>query len=898
MIRGDYIGFAGALTILLAFPAIAPAQDVIRPPPPGQEEEEPEPELFPPELSRFVEADYPPEALEAEIEGEVVLSIEIDQEGRVTNVEVDEPAGNGFDEAAVAAARRFEFRPARAGDQPIPSRILYRYRFILEPVEPAEPAGPPTTSVPGRVTDLDGNPVPLALIQAIAAEPEGDGEDGEGQGEGGEAEGPEEGPAAGGETYEAESDEEGRFELGPLPIGTYVIRVQAAGYVTYRSLGATPLDPQQELTIRLESDDAQYETVVRARRPQRMVTRTVEAQEIDRVAGSAGDPIRAIQSLPGMNRTPLGAGLLIVRGSSPGDTIIRLESVGIPLLYHFGGIYSVINPRLIESIDFIPGNYPVRYAGAHGGVVDVRLRELQLDPYVGWHGGLSIDVIDIEAQVEGPIADGWSFALAARRSYIDAVAGLFAGLFDGVELTTAPVFWDYQGILQYRPNSEHFLRLVFYGSDDQLSIVSQEPPDSGQVVMGTIGTHTNFHGGILRYRYRPQEHPLSLDVTFAAGRWSTNSGISDVASLEVAEWDFELRPELTIRAGRWGRFTIGANLFVDDGRWRLTIPDFNSSACFTQSFTRPWENYTSFSPMLYAEAEFRPVDRFQIITGINVDTDGWNERYAIEPRLWMRYEIIDGTAVEGGMGYFHQSPNVLESDDFFGNSGLDMERSVQYALGVEQRIYEPMTLSVTGFYKWMDRLAVSTDRVVERDGEEVPLRYDNIGTGRIYGLEVMLRHQPTRWVFGWLSYTLMRSERRDGPDEPWELFTFDQTHILTLVVGVSLPRDWEIGLRFQLTSGRPFTPVAGAIYSADCDDYVAIPGEPNSQRMPLFHQLDLRIEKTWTVRDVVRINVYLDIQNVYYQRNVEAYFYAFDYSQRYRITGLPIIPNLGIGLEF
>ena len=77
-----------------------------------------------------------------------------------------------------------------------------------------------------------------------------------------------------------------------------------------------------------------------------------------------------------------------------------------------------------------------------------------------------------------------------------------------------------------------------------------------------------------------------------------------------------------------------------------------------------------------------------------------------------------------------------------------------------------------------------------------------------------------------------------------------------------------------------------------------MPGEARSDRYPLFHQLDLRIDKTWTIRGVARIWIYLDIMNVYYSRNVEFYFYSFDFSERYAVTGLPIIPNFGLGLEF
>jgi vitamin B12 transporter len=39
--------------------------------------------------------------------------------------------GDGFDEAALAAALRFTFEPARRGETAIPSSIRYRYRFNL-----------------------------------------------------------------------------------------------------------------------------------------------------------------------------------------------------------------------------------------------------------------------------------------------------------------------------------------------------------------------------------------------------------------------------------------------------------------------------------------------------------------------------------------------------------------------------------------------------------------------------------------------------------------------------------------------------------------------------------------------------------------------------------------------
>ena len=58
-------------------------------------------------------------------------------------------------------------------------------------------------------------------------------------------------------------------------------------------------------------------------------------------------------------------------------------------------------------------------------------------------------------------------------------------------------------------------------------------------------------------------------------------------------------------------------------------------------------------------------------------------------------------------------------------------------------------------------------------------RYDNNGLGRSYGFETLLRINQTGRFFGWLSYTLMRSERKDSGSDQYRLFDFDQTHILT-----------------------------------------------------------------------------------------------------------------------
>jgi hypothetical protein len=63
--------------------------------------------------------------------------------------------------------------------------------------------------------------------------------------------------------------------------------------------------------------------------------------------------------------------------------------------------------------------------------------------------------------------------------------------------------------------------------------------------------------------------------------------------------------------------------------------------------------------------------------------------------------------------------------------------------------------------------------------------------------------------------------------------------------------------------------------------------------LPLFHQLDVRIDKTWTFA-TWKLGAYLDLQNAYNRSNADAANYNFNYTQESYRAGLPIIPSIGL----
>jgi outer membrane receptor protein involved in Fe transport len=167
----------------------------------------------------------------------------------------------------------------------------------------------------------------------------------------------------------------------------------------------------------------------------------------------------------------------------------------------------------------------------------------------------------------------------------------------------------------------------------------------------------------------------------------------------------------------------------------------------------------------------------------------------------------------------------------------------------------------------------------------------NAGRGTSYGAELAATLRRGPW-FAWLSYSYSHSTRVDHPGDEMRLFTYDQPHSMNAAASWQHKR-WTLGGRFQLYSGLPFTPALGGVLQSDRDFYIPIYGEPNSERAPLHHQLDLRVDYSWKWGPTA-LTFFVDVQNVYMNQSVVTYFYSYDFTQRTAFTSLPIIPSLGL----
>jgi hypothetical protein len=315
-----------------------------------------------------------------------------------------------------------------------------------------------------------------------------------------------------------------------------------------------------------------------------------------------------------------------------------------------------------------------------------------------------------------------------------------------------------------------------------------------------------------------------------------------------------------------------------------------------------------FRPAWYGEAELQPTNRLRIIPGVRIDYARDSGHADAAPRAVARYDLIKGTdpehpdqqrlrtTLKGGAGLFYQPPQFQETNPVFGTPGLYSNKSVHYSLGVEQEFSEHVELSLEGFYKAL------TNQVSRSPNASGAFTYNNIGTGSVIGLEALLKYKPGKRFFGWIAYTLSRSVRRDSPSSPEYLFQYDQTHNLIMLGSYRLGRGWEFGARFRVVSGSLDTPVLGspalpALYAADSGAYSPLQAQAFSKRLPLFHQLDMRVDKRWQFQRW-NFSAYLDVQNAYSNRAAEDLTYNYNYNQRQYQLGIPIIPSIGLRGEF
>jgi hypothetical protein len=587
--------------------------------------------------------------------------------------------------------------------------------------------------------------------------------------------------------------------------------------------------------------------------------------EVRQMPGAFGDAFRAIEALPGV--TPIVSGLpfFFVRGAPPGNVGYFLDGVPVPLLYHLALGPSVIHPGLIDQVDFFPGGYPARYGRFAGGILDGET----LPPASRPHAEGNVRLFDAGALVETPLLDDrMTVLVAGRYSYTAALVQLFAP-------NTRVSYWDYQARVMYRLTPKDRVSIFAFGSFDEIDNRDQQTvyDQAGDVTGQSVGPFypvfkTEFHRVDVRYDHdTPRGHlrvaaTLGVEDSIAGSSATQQTGVAASSVRLRAEGDERLSPDMKLR--------YGADVLL----YHYSLEPGTSGQDLEALY--PQRNDVMIGA--YGDVIWKASPRVEVVPGFRTDvftsrlapgntpagpnvsgvsTSG-TATLAPEPRVATRVQATPKVTWVSTFGVAHQPPSLLVPIPglTLGSLATGLQTSLQASQGAEVEL--PLDFKLTSTLFLHDYLGLNdATATCLGNGTSIPNASNDClaqqVSGRAYGVELLARRDLTKRITGWVSYTLSRSTREThgvifngtSPNGTGGVSSsntlqeipaeFDRTHVLNVLGAIDLGRGWRAGARVFLYTGRPYSP-----------SVQGIPVPPfNSERLPTFYRLDVRLEKRW-----------------------------------------------------
>lgn len=615
---------------------------------------------------------------------------------------------------------------------------------------------------------------------------------------------------------------------------------------------------------------------------------SLSGEELSRVPGSAGDPMRAVQSLPGVAMVSDDSSEPAVRGSRPSDNAYVVDFLPVGYLFHLGGFSSVFNPSLIRRFSLSSAAWSPEYPNVVGAVFDVNLRNPRTDRL---GGQVDVSLLGANVLVEGPITSEISFFLAARRSWFDLLTDRIDDNEEGVT-ASVPVYSDSQGRLLWNLNSRNRLRLDFSTANDRLDYevkTGGRTAERDPILAGRGDEKVSYATVAAVWETDIGNHATNR-VALGQMTRADSFRLGGAGTVKLDQDITYLRQQFIYTGWQGHELSVGATLDSRQLRARL---DFNFPRC--TEFDPNCDISTA--PRLVTDQRARQNvfavsvnDRWELnkqwtaIAGLRLSREAYIDRNAAEPRLGLEYTPRADLTFSAGVGRHSQPPADEEALAVIGNPRLKPVQSDHVVLGVTQRLARGWSWRAEVYGKTFDNYAVS----------DPVLNYRNGASGTARGVELLIKKDPAgSKLSGFASLSVSRSRRTiDATGESFP-FAYDQPLIATVVGNYKYSDRWQFGLKWSYHTGSPDTPVVGTGLFHD-GRVRPIYGSINSERLPAYHRLDLRADAQVTPR----FSYYLELINAYNRKNVAGYSYSADYRSRKPIEQLSLLPSFGIKYTF
>jgi len=622
---------------------------------------------------------------------------------------------------------------------------------------------------------------------------------------------------------------------------------------------------------------------------------TIGVNEIERNPGGNRDISRVIQSLPGVATSVGFRNDIIIRGGSPGENRFFLDGIEVPNINHFatqgssGGPVGMINVNFLREVDFYTSAFPANRGNALSSVMELQQKDGNKDRL---RGNFTIGSSDVGLTLDGPIGKKTTYLISFRRSYLEF-------LFKAVQLPFLPTYNDAQYKVKIDLNTKNSLTFIGLGSFDQF-ILNNTPPEDikdpevrerNRYILGTLpengqwsytvgGKYTHFSAKSYQNVVLSRNHLSNESQKYLKNDASIPEDlISDYSSEEIEN---KLRLESFHNLGDFKiNFGTGAEYatYKNSTFQKITLPG-GQPAVIDFSGDLNLMRYSVFGQISRALLQ----QRLMLSFGLRTDFSDYNAAMSnplqqLSPRLSGTYYFVPEFSFNFNVGRYYQLPPYTvmgyrnNSNELVNReNGLKYMQADHFVAGFEFLTRFNAKVSIEGFLKLYDQYPfLLTDSVslanLGADFGVIGNRpAESTSQGRSHGLEFLFQQKLFKGFYGILSYTYVRSEFKDKQGE-YVRSSWDNIHLVSLVGGKKFKRNWELGARFRMYGGNPYTPfdVANSVrIEAWNINQQGIPDwdKLNTEQTAFFHQLDVRLDKKYFFKKWL-LNIYVDVQNVY-----------------------------------
>jgi hypothetical protein len=642
----------------------------------------------------------------------------------------------------------------------------------------------------------------------------------------------------------------------------------------------------------------------------------ISGQEARQTAGTLGEPLRVLETLPGVSLPSFLGGEIIIRGANPNSNSYFIDDIPISYPFHYLGLNSVISNYLWDSLVLETGAYSSIYNNAIGGVLALttKMRITKPEKY------LSVSLFSSHVHIESKPSEKHELTTAARVNYMRETYGRLDLVQSGIRL---PSYNDIQIKYQYIFDKFHSFQFYNFISNDSFSLDFSENSDNANSLItgGRLAQARGFRTTAFRHTYATKniQHRLTL-IDFYP--WEkVNGELGDLKADFTESFGYKsLRQDLDWNISRRGKLKQGTEIrkleyetkgftVLETKPEKITLNPFNTNdPDYKQRSISESIDAFYYSGYLEYSQNF---DKLRFLAGLRYDGVNLVGQSATTPRIRLEYFYSSVFSFFARGGETSRLPLGNELSKKTGNPKLGFEKNISSGLGWRYLPTFLWEMQVEIFDQHLRNLVVRDSSVGEYFvpnlapdvyGAEPllafrPSFFSNTGSGSSQGVEFFLRKKNLSskvlsWG-GWISYTYSETKRRSNQHEPlrddyspeenvlfsrWNnskenIYEFDQRHIFNLVLSFVPKVDWQLGVRWQYRSSFPYTEIIGDDGGKTRNPYnnqrVYFPvysDNTNAMRLPPYHRLDLRIDRIFPYQWGY-MNYYLEFINLYARTN-------------------------------